>query len=107
VIVVGTNIDPQKLGAQSNRLREAGAVIFPNVDAAVDFIVRQMRRALVNGAVPISLDALRQPLAAINVGLESFHESLISQGAQAIHVDWRPPAGGNEKLAALLARMKK
>lgn len=107
VIVVGTNIDPQKLGAQSNRLREAGAVIFPNVDSAVDFIVRQMRRAPVNGAVPISLDALRQPLAAINVGLESFHESLISQGAPAIHVDWRPPAGGNEKLASLLARMKK
>jgi FdrA protein len=57
--------------------------------------------------IPVDLDQLKQPLAAINVGLESFYESLVAQGAQAIQVDWRPPAGGNEKLAALLAKMKK
>jgi FdrA protein len=56
---------------------------------------------------PVNLDVLKQPLAAINVGLESFYDSLISQSAQAVHVEWRPPAGGNEKLAALLAKMKK
>jgi FdrA protein len=60
-----------------------------------------------NEFIPVDLDRLKQPLAAINVGLESFYESLVSQGAQAIQVDWRPPAGGNEKLAALLAKMKK
>jgi FdrA protein len=107
VIVIGTNIDPQKLGSQANRLREAGAVIFPNVDSAIDFIVREMRPSPVNEAVPISLASLGQPFAAINVGLESFYDSLISQGAQAVHVEWRPPAGGDEKLASLLARMKK
>jgi len=52
------------------------------------------------------LEQLHQPLAAINVGLESFYESLTLQGAQAVHVEWRPPAGGNEKLASLLAKMK-
>jgi FdrA protein len=55
----------------------------------------------------VNLEQLSQPLAALNVGLESFYESLIAQGAQAVHVEWRPPAGGNEKLASLLARMKK
>jgi len=60
-----------------------------------------------NAYPPVNLEQLKQPLAAINVGLESFYESLISQGAQAVHVEWRPPAGGNEKLAALLAKMKK
>jgi len=40
------------------------------------------------------------------VGLESFYDSLISQGVQAVHVEWRPPAGGNERLASLLAKMK-
>ncbi|MFN8425987.1 MAG: hypothetical protein U0X87_06980 [Anaerolineales bacterium] len=54
----------------------------------------------------MNLEQLNQPLAGINVGLESFYESLISQGAQAVHVEWKPPAGGNEKMAALLARMK-
>jgi FdrA protein len=56
--------------------------------------------------MPVNLEQLKQPLAAINVGLESFYDSLISQGAQAVHVEWRPPAGGNEKMAALLAKMK-
>ena len=50
--------------------------------------------------------ALNRPLAAINVGLESFMESLIAQHAQAVHVDWRPAAGGNEKLMSILERMK-
>ena len=42
---------------------------------------------------PVSLEALQEPLAAINVGLESFAENLQAQGAPVIHVDWRPPAG--------------
>ncbi|MCB8987888.1 MAG: fdrA domain protein [Ardenticatenaceae bacterium] len=46
-------------------------------------------------------------LSAINVGLESFYQSVVAQGGTAVHVDWRPPAGGNEKLMAILAKMKK
>jgi FdrA protein len=45
-------------------------------------------------------------LAAINVGLESFTEGLRAQDAPVIQVDWRPPVGGNEKLMAILERMK-
>jgi FdrA protein len=52
------------------------------------------------------LDPLNQPLAAINVGLETFTESLIAQDARVIQVDWRPPASGDEKLMAILERMK-
>jgi len=107
VIVLGTSNDPQNYASQANRLREAGAVIFPSVDAAVEFIAREMRRPPMQETVPLSLDSLTQPLAAINVGLESFYDSLISQGAQAVQVEWHPPAGGNEKLAALLQKMKK
>jgi FdrA protein len=43
---------------------------------------------------------------AINAGLESFAESLEAQEADVVHVDWRPPAGGNEALMAILERMK-
>ena len=32
-------------------------------------------------------EQFKRPLAAINVGLESFYESLISQGAQALQVE--------------------
>jgi len=39
----------------------------------------------------------------INVGLRSFYDSLRAQGADAIHVEWRPPAGGDLELARLLS----
>ena len=55
---------------------------------------------------PIDLDVLKKPLVGINVGLESFTESLAEQGAQAVHVDWKPAAGGNERLGSILERMK-
>jgi hypothetical protein len=54
----------------------------------------------------VDLAVIKRPLAAINFGLDSFTESLESQHAQAIQVDWRPPASGNENLMAILARMK-
>jgi FdrA protein len=54
---------------------------------------------------PVDLAVLHQPLAAINVGLESFAESLVAQDAPVVQVDWQPPAGGNEKLMAILERM--
>jgi FdrA protein len=57
--------------------------------------------------VPVPLESLTDPVAAINVGLESFHASLLGQGARSVQVDWKPPAGGNERLASLLQRMKK
>ena len=57
-------------------------------------------------APPVALDALASPVAAINVGLETFHASLVAQGAAAVQVEWRPPAGGNERLLDLLDRMR-
>ena len=45
-------------------------------------------------------------MAAINVGLESFTTNLKDQNAPVIHVDWKPPAGGNERLMNILSKMK-
>lgn len=106
-IVIGTEDDPQNLESQMERLKEAGATVFRTASEAVEYISLRFNSYTSNKNTPVSLEQLSQPLAAINLGLESFYESLKSQGAQAVHVDWRPPAGGNEKLAALLARMKK
>ncbi|MBM4355286.1 MAG: DUF1116 domain-containing protein [Deltaproteobacteria bacterium] len=38
---------------------------------------------------------------AVNLGLESFHRSLLEQGASSVHVDWRPPSPA----AGLLTRL--
>ena len=47
----------------------------------------------------------KEPLRIVNVGLEWFHRSLLSQGAKTVHVAWRPPAGGDPKLTNLLDRL--
>lgn len=105
-IVIGTDDDPQNLQSQVSQLMDAGVTVFRTATEAVEYISLRFGANKKNEGVPVSLEQLNQPLAAINVGLESFYDSLISQGAQAVHVEWRPPAGGNEKLASLLARMK-
>ena len=51
-------------------------------------------------------EALPKELQVINIGLESFAEDLRAQGVEVIQLDWRPPAGGNPRLAALLASLE-
>lgn len=41
----------------------------------------------------------------VNVGLARFAEDLSAQGAPVVHVDWSPPAGGDARLARLLAKL--
>lgn len=106
-MVIGTDQDPQNIHAQIDQLKDAGVTVFRTVTKAVEHISLRFGHHAPNAYPPVNLERLTQPLAAINVGLESFYESLISQGAQAVHVEWHPPAGGNEKLASLLSRMKK
>ena len=106
-IVIGTEDDPQNLPSQVSQFMDAGVRVFRTAAEAVEYISLRLSANKRNELTPVDLAQLKQPLAAINVGLESFYESLTSQGAQAVHVDWRPPAGGNERLASLLAKMKK
>lgn len=105
-IVVGTDLDPQGTAAQANRLAEAGATVFYNASDAVAFVSARLARPRPYDYPALPLAHFDGRLAAINVGLESFYDSLIAQGAAAIHVDWRPPAAGNEAMMALLAKMK-
>lgn len=42
----------------------------------------------------------------INLGLVGFYDSITSQNISCIHVDWRPPAGGNVRLIEILDRLK-
>lgn len=44
-------------------------------------------------------------LHVVNVGLESFAEDLSREGVENAHVQWKPPAGGDEQIAALLDRL--
>lgn len=106
-IVVGTDEDPQDLARQVAQLEAAGATVAFTLEEAVQQIGETLQELNFVSARPtVDLAVLEEPLAAINIGLEIFTESLRSQGATVLQVDWRPPAGGNERLAGILARMK-
>jgi len=105
ICVIGTDLDPQGMQAQIEKFRASGARVFTGLREALDEIARLLPPEAEPWPTPVSLEAFRTP-AAINVGLESFYESLVAQGAAALHVEWRPPAGGDERLMAILARMK-
>jgi FdrA protein len=111
-VVSGTDEDPQDLNNQIQQLEAAGVNVFTSNDEAASFAGRLAaslnKTASEPGDLPpeVDLKALTLPMAAINVGLETFTESLSEQGAQVIQVDWRPPASGNEQLIGILERMK-
>ena len=50
-------------------------------------------------------ELLAGELKVINVGLEGFAETLEGLGVPVVQVDWRPPAGGDPRLAGLLAKL--
>jgi FdrA protein len=47
-------------------------------------------------------DLLNKQLIVINVGVQNFADSLSKQGVDVIHIDWSPPAGGDEQMMGLL-----
>ena len=49
----------------------------------------------------------KENIKVINIGIPSFAEDLTKQGVINIHVDWRPPAGGNKKVQALLEKVSR
>lgn len=113
VVVTGTEEDPQKLSDQIEQLKKSGAWISTSNEEVVRYVgailqsLNAGKAAVEAKATPVDLAVLKKPLEAINVGLESFFENLKLQGAPAVQLDWRPTAGGNEKLIGILERMKK
>lgn len=106
VIVIGTEGDPQDLARQVAELGGSGATVVRSVGEAIERVTAVL--AVPTGersGRPVPIEALRPPVAVINVGLESFHDSLVAQGAATLQMDWKPPAGGNRRLTEILAKM--
>ncbi|NQS92600.1 MAG: acyl-CoA synthetase FdrA [Chloroflexi bacterium] len=113
LILTGTDLDPQQMASQEKELKKAGALVFQSSDTAVRYTGNLVRVLAVDSKtpseldfIPVDLTSLEGDFAAINVGLESFTESLKFQEAGVVQVDWKPAAGGNTDLAALLEKMK-
>jgi len=50
-------------------------------------------------------ELLNNPLVVINLGLEKFAQYLEDQNVEVVRVEWRPPAGGDQEMIALLDQL--
>jgi hypothetical protein len=50
-------------------------------------------------------ELFNRPVAVVNIGLKIFADALKDQAVPCVHVDWRPPAGGNQDLIAILSKL--
>ena len=73
--------------------------------------MRLMRSTVVsdqNDSPPVGrvcAELLQSRPRVINLGLAGFATDLDAQDVAVVHVDWRPPAGGDEDLARLLSML--
>ncbi|MEB7463272.1 acyl-CoA synthetase FdrA [Staphylococcus succinus] len=117
VTVVGTEHDHQDYHAQINTLKAAGAIVCDTNDqmvrTAINLIggtVAQPEREVQNFDVePVDLtiddkimNLINHKPSVINIGLQSFTEAIQSNEAQVVQFNWRPIAGGDEKLMKVL-----
>lgn len=117
--VVGTDADKQGFEKQVEILESAGVVICQNNVQAIRTAVAAVGGELnfqpkaITPKVPSMLDGLptisenlSRLLATtpkvINIGLQSFTESITDNGGEVVHFDWRPSAGGDVALQKTL-----
>lgn len=48
---------------------------------------------------------LTQKLKVVNIGISTFADELRSQNVEVIHVDWKPPAGGDIEILKMLEKL--
>jgi FdrA protein len=105
--VCGTEADPQSLSAQTAALERAGVAVLRDNASAVRHALAILRRprprpASMAATPPPIHRLLAAPPRIINIGLREFAESLHERGADVVHYDWQPAAGGDPRLQALL-----
>jgi hypothetical protein len=48
---------------------------------------------------------LNEKLKVLNIGISTFADDLRSQNVEVIHVEWKPPAGGDVEMLKLLEKL--
>ncbi len=105
-LLVGTDSDPQDRTEQADTLRAAGARVFERIDPMIEAILHQDTTNPIAAGEERPLATPLDVAGVLNVGLESFYDSLERQGIDSVQLDWRPPAGGRGDLADLLDRLR-
>lgn len=102
--VTGTEQDPQQRSRQIATLQEAGIAVMPSLPAAV-----ALAHQLITPVLPAperERPALLDGVAVINAGLRSFADDLQTSDIPVVHYQWAPVAGGDQRLANILKKLK-
>ncbi len=121
--VCGTRQDPQNYDQSVVVLKAAGALVEDSNAKAVRLALqlkgvtyteadkRVVKRDFQKVALPQPSNQLMELLTTkprvINIGLESFNESILKFGGKSVQYTWRPVAGGNKKLIRILNKLAK
>ncbi|OXS73164.1 acyl-CoA synthetase FdrA [Lysinibacillus sp. KCTC 33748] len=115
--VVGTAQDIQGYEKQMEILKESGAIICKTNDqmvrTAIQLICGKVEQPIVdvqkfdytkeNLAVDDKvMSFINMKPSVINIGLKSFTEAVQNSGSECVQFNWRPIAGGDEKLMKVL-----
>ncbi|WP_455382518.1 oxamate carbamoyltransferase subunit AllG family protein [Salinispira pacifica] len=57
------------------------------------------------GAIQPVTELFGTDLKVVNIGLKSFADNLTAEGVEAVHLSWKPPAGGDPGMIDLLDRL--
>lgn len=120
--VCGTEQDPQNYQEQKAKLERAGVIVKDSNNQAVRTALAMMGIQLQDkdksfipavqteqGNINVSesiVKLLSGKPEVVNVGLKKFVNAVTSHGGNAVHFDWRPIAGGNEKMRKILSLLK-
>ncbi|WRS28865.1 acyl-CoA synthetase FdrA [Oscillospiraceae bacterium MB08-C2-2] len=114
VNLLGTEQDSQKLEKQGKLLTDAGAhVLYGNTEAAeaalglagcqpadyAEAVSTPAPQALpLEQPSEVMMELLRHKPGVVNVGLKGFAKDLKAAGADVVHFEWKPFAGGDKTL---------
>jgi FdrA protein len=118
-VVVGTDEDRQNMSEQISILEEIGVIVCENNVQALQTALAVVGSKLTFSSKEVvakqastleELPAVSSSLAAliaetpkiINIGLQSFTDSIIDNKGEVVHFEWRPSAGGNVELQKVL-----
>lgn len=122
--VVGTKLDPQNYDQQVQTLESLGVHVFDSNAQAVRYSLQLLGHDLVEndkevvdytstGTVQFPevseqiLDLINTKPRVINIGVESFNDSITENGATSVQYAWKPRAGGNKRMIKLLNALEK
>jgi len=115
--VVGTQHDHQGYDSQVNTLKEAGAIVCETNDqmvrTALNLVGSSVEQPMLETksfeSEPVDLtvdekiiNLINMKPSVINIGLKSFTEAIQASDAPVVQFNWRPIAGGDEKLMKVL-----